>query len=368
MPTKHLVSKPSLAHLKGQAADLLKGHADHSPVAAQRLREFHPRLHSLSDAEIFAIGLKQADAYLVIAREHGFASWPRLKAMIDSGASGTLRRPLLEQIDDAAFRAAVEMMDAGDVDGLRKAIMERPSLAVQRVRFEGLNYFRNPCLLDFIAENPIRNGVLPANSRQVAETIVKSFSPFPIEQLQSAAELVASGRIARESGVQLPLLKLLCKYGARPDGALLAAVLHGEFEAAEALLEIGAPVTLVAACALGRKKAFDQLYEDATVDELHLALAIAAGFGNVEALSHLLENGEDPNRYNPLTFHSHSTPLHQAAWGGHSEAVNRLIGSGADPTIRDTIWNGTAGDWARHAGNAEISAYLASLASGRSAI
>jgi hypothetical protein len=31
----------------------------------------------------------------------------------------------------------------------------------------------------------------------------------------------------------------------------------------------------------------------------------------------LLDAGEDPNRYNPVGGHSHTTPLHQAAGGGH---------------------------------------------------
>ena len=38
--------------------------------------------------------------------------------------------------------------------------------------FEGGNYFRNPTLLEFIAENPIRRGTLPENIAEVAKVIL----------------------------------------------------------------------------------------------------------------------------------------------------------------------------------------------------
>jgi hypothetical protein len=34
----------------------------------------------------------------------------------------------------------------------------------QHVVFEGGNYFRDPTLLEFVAENPVRHGTLPRTS------------------------------------------------------------------------------------------------------------------------------------------------------------------------------------------------------------
>jgi hypothetical protein len=42
--------------------------------------------------------------------------------------------------------------------------------------------------------------------------------------------LVSSGRVARECGAQVPLIDLLCSYGADPDYAMPPALPHGEFD------------------------------------------------------------------------------------------------------------------------------------------
>ena len=48
--------------------------------------------------------------------------------------------------------------------GLRAHLKQHPKLVHQRVVFEGGNYFRNPTLLEFVAENPVRHGTLPPTS------------------------------------------------------------------------------------------------------------------------------------------------------------------------------------------------------------
>jgi ankyrin repeat protein len=72
----------------------------------------------------------------------------------------------------------------------------------------------------------------------------------------------------------------------------------------------------------------------------------------------LLDAGENPNRYNPSGAHSHSTPLHQAALGGHNEIVRLLVERGARLDLKDVLWQGTPADWAQHEGRTEVEAYL----------
>ena len=93
-------------------------------------------------------------------------------------------------------------------------------------------------------------------------------------------------------------------------------------------------------------------------EDRHLALALAAQFGHVEIVRQLLDAGENPNRYNPVGGHSHTTPLHQAAGAGHGELVRLLIERGARFDWKDMLWQATPADWARHAGRTEIEAYL----------
>jgi ankyrin repeat protein len=160
--------------------------------------------------------------------------------------------------------------------------------------------------------------------------------------------------------VQLPLIDLLCDYGADPNSAVHAAALHGELEAAKALMGCGARIDLPVAAALGRSDDAGRLLAGASREDRHLALTLAADSGRVEIVRLLLDAGEDPDRYNPVGGHSHATPLHQAAGAGHVEVVRLLVERGARLDLKDILWRATPADWARHAGRTEIEDYLRS--------
>jgi ankyrin repeat protein len=357
MPVRRLPSNPNLDHLKHQAKDLLKERIAHSPEVAQRIREFHPRFGRARDAEIFDARLSLSDAQLTIAREYGFPSWVRLKRHIEKPTlSDRLDLPHQQRIENATFRRAVELLDAGDVAGLRALLNQQPNLVHQHIVFEGGNYFRNPTLLEFVAENPVRNGSLPANIVDVSKVILDA-GPSQ-SALNETLMLVSTGSVPRECRVQLPLIDLLCDYGADPNSAVRATALHGEFEAVNALIGRGARIDLPVAAALGRIEDGRRLLAGASSEDRHLALTLAADFGHVEIVRLLLDAGEDPNRYNPVGGHSHTTPLHQAAGGGHDEVVRLLVERGARLDLKDILWQATPAEWARHAGRTEIEAYL----------
>jgi hypothetical protein len=359
MPVRPLPSKPNLEHLKYQAKDLLKGHATRNAGVAQRIREFHPRFAGATDDEIFAAHLCLSDAQLTIARESGFSSWARLKWHIEKPTlSDQLNLPHHERIEDATFCRGVELLDAGDVAGLRAHLKQHPKLAQQRVVFEGANYFSNPTLLEFVAENPVRRGTLPANIVQVTKVILEA--GVERSSLNETLALVCSGCVSRECHVQLPLIDLLCDHGADPDSAIQAAVVHGEFEAVNALIHRGARINLPVAAALGRTDDARRLIPSADRESCHRGLALASQFGHVEIVRALLDAGEDPSRCNPVGFHSHSTPLHQAALAGHEDVVRLLVERGAKLNLEDTLWQGTPADWARQEGRAGIEAFLRS--------
>ena len=358
MPTKRLPSSPNLDHLKHQARDLLKAHAAGDPEASQRLREFHPRFGRSTDADIRSAQLTLSDAQLAIAREYGFPSWARLKAHVERPERTGLDLPHHERIEDPAFRRAVDLLDAGDADGLRAHLREHPGLARQRVRFEGGNYFGNPALLEFAAENPIRHGRLPANIIEVARAVLEAGAKTDRSILDSTLALVSSGRVARECGAQIPLIDLLCDHGADPNPGMLPALAHAEFEAVDALLRRGATLDLTVAAATGRLAEARRSLPAASPEERHRALALAAQHGHAGIVRLLLDAGEDPDRYNPVGCHSHSTPLHQAALHGHEAIVRLLVERGARLDLKDVLYHGIPADWARHAGHMEIEEHL----------
>jgi len=356
MPVRALPPKPSLEHLKYQAKDLLKEHRLRSLGAAQRIREFHPRFTGASDAEIFDSKIRLSDAQLAIARESGFVSWARLKRHIQTPSFyNQLNRAHHERIEDAVLRRGVELLDGGDVEGLRAHLRQHPGLVRQHAALEGGNYFQNPTLLGFVAENPTRHGKLPSNIVEAARVILEA----GVEQSarNEALKLIATSSVARECGVQVALIDLLCDYGADPNSAIHAA-LQGGPEGVNALIRRGARIDLPVVAALGRVFDAQRLLPQAASNERHLAFALASQFGQVEIVRLLLDAGEGVNRYNPVGCHSHSTPLHQAAWAGHMEVVRLLVERGARVDMKDVLWHGTAADWARRVGDAEIEAFL----------
>ncbi len=356
MPVKSLPIHPSLDHLKSQARALRKAHSLHDLAAFQRLREFFPRCGGLSDADIAVFNLRLSDAYLAIAREYGFPSWTKLKDSVGKGTRPAADVPMHERIVNPLFRQAVDLMDVGDVAGLRGLLEENPDLVHRRVEFENMNYFQNPTLLSFVAENPIRHGRMPENVVEVARALLDAGATEGGYTLG----LVCSGRIPREMGKQVALIDLLCDYRVDPTKSLPAALSHGEFEAVRALLRRGAAPDIRVYAALGDREDVARLMPSASGEDRHYSLALAVQHGRLEVVRLLLEAGEDPSRYNPMGLHSHSTPLHQAALSGRMDVVRLLVEAGASLALKDTLYDGAPLEWAEYAGQLEVAEYLRS--------
>jgi peptide-methionine (S)-S-oxide reductase len=267
----------------------------------------------------------------------------------------------LPEIPDSIFREAVSSLDAGDVQALEHLLETHPKLVRDRLDY-GEGYFRQPYLLWFLAENPVRKGRLPQNIAQVARVIVQAAERQGVDSLQEqidyALGLVCSGRVARECGVQRELIDVLMDAGAAPDGAMLPALAHREVAAAEWLLERGAALTLTAAVCTGRTQDILRLGPVASADDRQTALAAAALYGQAQTLALLMDLGVEVSAYCPPGFHSHATALHHAVDSSALDAVKVLVEAGADLSLRDRIYDGTPLDWAIHLQRMEIAAYL----------
>lgn len=97
--SKSLPAQPNLRQLKTRAKDLHKAHQQADPQAIRRIAEHHPRLSGLPDADIIATGFNLQDAQLVVAREYGFPSWPKLTAGISESTASESDMSLKETVD-----------------------------------------------------------------------------------------------------------------------------------------------------------------------------------------------------------------------------------------------------------------------------
>jgi peptide-methionine (S)-S-oxide reductase len=265
-------------------------------------------------------------------------------------------------IADVSFRAAVEAIHAGDVARLAKLLDAEPRLLRERIvepdvyrKARRPDYFLDPKLFWFVANNPTRVERMPPNVVDVARVMIER----GVDQadLDYALELTMSGSIAREQGHQLPLMRVLLAAGARPTrDAILATAAYREVEPLRALLDGGQPMTAPLAGALGANDELRALLPGASCDDVQTAFGLAVINGHAEAARLALEAGADVNANLPV--HAHGTALHQAAGDNDVSLIELLLAHGARRDRRDTLWEGTPLDWATYANRAEAATAL----------
>lgn len=263
---------------------------------------------------------------------------------------------------DLLFREAVAAIDAGDVTTVERLTREHSCLIRDRLEAPGAwlrdrvggaldGFFKEPYLLWFVAEDPVRNDTLPKNIAQVARTIIDAAKRERIdslqEQLDYALRLVAWSWVAHRCGVQLELIDVLVDGGASSNGVPDNALVNGHVAAAERLLERGAEVTFPTAACLARWDDVERLAPTTSARDKQMAFVLAALNGKAEALVRLLPHGVDVNAPSK-DLYSHATPLHHAVCSGSLDAVAVLVEAGAKLTTQDSIHHGTPLGWAEH--------------------
>ncbi|MFT3935947.1 MAG: ankyrin repeat domain-containing protein [Chitinophagaceae bacterium] len=257
-------------------------------------------------------------------------------------------------IKDPLFLSAVNAVDEGNLLLLKQLVSTNPRLVTERLHYPEGHYFKDPYLLWFVADNPIRIPQLPANIVAITKMLTdaaQQYSPSNFqEQIGYALGLVTTGRIPRECGVQIALMDVLIDAGAIA-GKGHGALAHGNLEAAAHLVKRGGPLTLATAICLDKTNEATLLIKESTKDDRETALVAAAFYGKANAIKWLLEYDVDINAYpkEESGFHWHATALHQAVYSGSIEIVSLLVNAGADLQLRDRIYNGTPLGWAEYA-------------------
>ena len=116
--------RPNLEQLRKQAKRLLKGQQAADRDALARIGGNHPRWKNQSEEEIAASPFALADAQLVIAREHGFASWATLQSHVRTLEAASTTAEVVAALRDAA--------GGGDLARLNALLDVHPELINER--------------------------------------------------------------------------------------------------------------------------------------------------------------------------------------------------------------------------------------------
>jgi hypothetical protein len=256
---------------------------------------------------------------LVIAREYGFASWPRLKAAIDTARGA-----------DVAGRADATRALATVVGG-QVGVAGGSSLeAVRLLLAAGADPGRaHP-------GEPAPTGLLPG----------RTLNPLPLAAAGDRLEVVAA----------------LLAAGADPDAvgrdglsALRTAIRHGRGDLAAVLVRYGAvhdstPTDrLLGACVQADRVAAERLLAEhpdlaGGLDALDQAMLVdAAEYRGAAPVALMLDVGFPIGAVRPVDG---ATALHAAAYTGRAEVVGLLLARGADLDGPDRQWGATALAWA----------------------
>jgi hypothetical protein len=111
MPAQELPARPNLDQYKKRAKELVKAAKAGEARAFALMREHHPRLKKASDDELRRAKFALADAQLIIAHWHGFASWPKFAKHIDTISSESSTR-IWTRAEKALVDGDVATLDA----------------------------------------------------------------------------------------------------------------------------------------------------------------------------------------------------------------------------------------------------------------
>ena len=351
MPDAQIPDRPSLEQYKKQAKDLLRASLAGNPAALEHIHR-HPRFCHLTHEQFSAQlpNLVLADTQLVLAREHGFPSWPKFAAHIETlrivrslenpSSPDEIRDPLslfievasvprhgwhgsgsLEHAElilvryphvaTASIYAAAILADEPTV---RKFLSQDPSLATatgEPYQWDALTYL---AFSRYLRLDPSRSDAFVATARALLDagagpnTGWTEYIDEPPHPIQETVIYAAAG-IARHPG----LTRLLLEYGADPN--------DGEtcYHAPETYDNTVVKILIDSGRCNDRSLSWLAARNADWHDEKGLALA--------------LDGGANPNY---MTQWSHTPFQHSIRRDNGLVMIEMFLDHGADPSIHNT--------------------------------
>ena len=281
-------------------------------------------------------------AQFVVARTHGFDSWPKFVRHLEALSGG----PSFE----ARFEAGAEAIIRGDLQSLRRLLTEDPTLVRARSSRQ-----HGAALLHYVAANGVETyrQKTPANIVEVTELLLDAGAEVDATAAVygghlTTLELAATSQPPESAGVQEALLSTLLGRGASLDRAssrsrrtlVDACLANGRRRAAEFLSHRGARLDLSAAAGLGRLEVVRSLLDAESAaprsEDLARAVFFAAGYGHPEVLSLLLDRGFDLATQDGAG----QTAVHHAVIGGQLTTLGLLLSRNPPLELRN-VYGGT---------------------------
>jgi ankyrin repeat protein len=403
---------PDLAWITDRVHGLLRTRSSAGPAALEQIREWHPRFSDCSDEQIRQAAFTEEDARLVYAREHGFETWQDLAervGLLASNPSAAVSEPFLTAFgalqtgDLAAFEALLRgnprlAMDRGtNGNTLLNLAVSLASQANSKVKLATIQV-----LLDAGSDVNEANdrGSTPlhqaayANRSDIAAVLIEKGAALDSEAHgaggtplifalfwghREVADLlgvrsVDPNNLRAAAGLGIPELVEACF---KPDGTLTPEACsargfyrpHSGFpdwqpspDPQEVLDE-----ALVWACKSNRVAVLERLVRAGArlnADPYRgTPLVWAAACDCLGAVTWLLDHGGDIDQratFGGLTHGQGVTALHIASQYGHMPVVELLVKRGANPLIKDDLYQATAEGGANYFGQIEVRDYLRS--------
>ena len=361
-----LPPRPNLDHYKKVAKDLQRACRSGEPGAIrdwatrlagtqQEVAAIERRWRSFTEKHERIVRCLLSDAQFFLAREHGFASWPRFAGHIEGLT--TTGSPV------SNFEAAVDAIVKGDAAGLKNLLRRHPELARARSTRE-----HRSTLLHYVSANGVEDfrQQTPANIVEITKLLLDAGADVNAESDAYGGGCTAIGLVGTSihpeaAGVQIALLETLLDRGAwieKPGvagnrhSAVAGCLANGQPEAARFFAQRGATLDLEAAAGIGRLDVVRTFFDDrgnltagATREQLESGFLYACGYGHPDVVRFFLEQGVDPGVHND----GDETGLHWTTYVPHVEIARMLVAAGAPLDARDRVFHATPLDWARYA-------------------
>ena len=325
----------------------LARHAGPEQAATGRYAErIADELTAFAHTKLTRAGCALSEAQFIIARAHGFESWPKLMRHLEQLPAA--------QSDVSSFERAADAIVRGDLATLQSLVRAEPALVRATSTRE-----HHATLLHYVSANGVENyrQKTPANILEITKFLLDTGAEVDAFADVYGGEATTMGLVItsahpRIAGVQNALADLLLDHGARLEpGFVRGCLMNGCPEVAEYLVKRGAgtkleQLTLEEAAGLGRSDLVETLWPQADEAQRTDALMMAAWFARNDIIRFILDQGFDVDTRH---LKDGDTALHVAAYNANPELVELLLDRGAQVNLVDGVYGTPPLVWALHA-------------------